>query len=120
MGRYEEDEEDALDALGDQMSQNIRDMKANFTSRLIGLRSSVFGPNLDSDGLLQHYIPMLGGANYNLLALTVLNPRLVRNLNASIGIGRDLTTGYMASAVTGFGLYLGLGDAASEEGVPEE
>ena len=30
--RYEEDEEDALDALGDQMSQNIRDMKANFTS----------------------------------------------------------------------------------------
>ena len=29
---YEEDEEDALDALGDQMSQNIRDMKANFTS----------------------------------------------------------------------------------------
>ena len=30
--RYEEDEEDALDALGDQISQNIRDMKANFTS----------------------------------------------------------------------------------------
>ena len=30
--RYEEDEEDALDALGDQMSQNIRYMKANFTS----------------------------------------------------------------------------------------
>ena len=49
---------------------------------LIGLRSSVFGPNLDSDGLLGHYIPMLGVANYNLLALTVLNPRLVRNLNA--------------------------------------
>ena len=49
---------------------------------LIGVRSSLFGPNLDPDGLLRHYIPMLGVANYNLLALTVLNPRLVRNLNA--------------------------------------
>ena len=29
--RYEE-EDDALDALGDHMSQNMRDMKANFTS----------------------------------------------------------------------------------------
>ena len=46
------------------------------------MRSSLFGPNLDPDGLLRHYIPMLGVANYNLLALTVLNPRLVRNLNA--------------------------------------
>ena len=51
-------------------------------SGFIRARSSLFGPNLDSDGLLRHYTPMLGVVNYNLLALAVLNPRLVRNLNA--------------------------------------
>ena len=96
-----DEEEDALDSLGDQMSRNMRDIKTNFASSkcgytcllsigryfydiagLIKARSSLFGPNLDPDGLLRHYIPMLGVANYNFLALTVLNPRLVRNLNA--------------------------------------
>ena len=57
----------------------------NYTFSILGLiqlGSSVFGPKLDTESLLRHYMPMLGVANYNLLALAVLNPRLVRNLNA--------------------------------------
>ena len=53
-----------------------------YSTGFIKMSTSLFGANLDSEGLLRHYIPMLGVANYNLLALTVLNPKLVRNLNA--------------------------------------
>ena len=38
-----DDEEDTLDSLGDKMSQNMRDIKTNFTSRKCGAGDIVSG-----------------------------------------------------------------------------
>jgi hypothetical protein len=60
------------------------------------------------ENVLYHYLPLCGAANYQALALAVINPKLVRNFNAAcLGIVRwDLLNAYLAASVVGLSLHL--------------
>ncbi|TRY80318.1 hypothetical protein TCAL_11743 [Tigriopus californicus] len=68
--------------------------------------SSPFQKPWTQTNILYHYVPLFGAIDFHLLALNVLNPKLLRNLGRSIGLNVDCTNLFLAGSIAGGTLHL--------------